>query len=171
MTLTTAPLRTAADAVCAREGVDETGLSRPDLLALISEVEAVRKCADVLISQAAAEVERRSRLEDGHSGLAAREGFRSAKEMIARTTGGSMAEAGRLIEAGGLLAETEATSGDTHREDAGGDGDVGHSSAEHGSPDNGNKAADPDDADNPADPDNPHTDAPTPIQTLRGELA
>ncbi|MEX0913819.1 MAG: DUF222 domain-containing protein, partial [Demequina sp.] len=105
MTLTTAPLRTAADAACARDGVDETGLARPELLSLMRDVEAVRKAADMLMAQAAAEVDRRSRLEHGHSGLAAREGFRSAKEMIARTTGGSMAEAQRLVDTGSLLAD------------------------------------------------------------------
>lgn len=105
MTLITGPLRTATDAVCAREGVDEAALTRPELLAVIGELDAVRKAADVIMAQAAAQVDRQSRGEAGHAGLAAREGYRSAKELLARTMGGSMAEAQRLVDTGALLAD------------------------------------------------------------------
>ena len=158
MTLTTAPLRTAADAVCAREGADVAGLSRGELIALSRDVATLRRSADVLMSQVAGEMERRSRLEDGHTGLAAREGFRSAKEMIARTTGGSMAEAGRLINAGGLLAEADGQ-GVAH----------GSPDAASPSPEESGIQASPEGPDSPGatEPSAP----PTPLQTLRTELS
>lgn len=108
MTLTTSPIRTAAAAVCARDGVDVTGLSRGELLALSGDLAGLRRAVDVVFAQLAAEVERRSTTDDGTAGLAAREGFRSAGELIARVTGGSVAEAQRLVVAGTLLADVGA---------------------------------------------------------------
>jgi hypothetical protein len=125
MTLTTVPLRTAVDAVCAHEGTDVAGLPRPALLALVNDVAAVSKAADLVMSQAAAELERRSQPMDGKAGIAAREGYRSARELIASVTGGTMAEAQRLIETGLLLADAEAGPGgvgDAGGRGAGGDG-------------------------------------------------
>ena len=105
MTLNTAPVRTAAAAVCAREGVDVAGLSRGELLGLSRELAGLRRAVDVALAEVAAEVDRRSTPDDGAAGLSAREGFRSAGELIARVTGGSVAEAQRLIAAGSLLAD------------------------------------------------------------------
>ncbi len=105
MTLTTAHVRTAADAVCARDGADVRGLSRPELLELSRDLAGLRRAVDVAFAQVAAEVERRSTADDGAAGLAAREGFRSAGELIARVTGGSVADARRLVVAGELMAE------------------------------------------------------------------
>ena len=48
----------------------------------------LRRAVDVALAQVAAEVDRRSTPDDGSAGLAAREGFRSAGELIARATGG-----------------------------------------------------------------------------------
>jgi Domain of unknown function (DUF222)/HNH endonuclease len=108
MTLMTAPVRTAAAAVCARDGADVAGLSRGDLLELSRDLAGLRRAVDVALAQVAAEVERRSTPADGSAGLAAREGFRSAGELIARATGGSIAEARRLVAAGALLADATA---------------------------------------------------------------
>ncbi|NTV39541.1 MAG: DUF222 domain-containing protein [Demequinaceae bacterium] len=112
MVLMISPVRAAADAVCARGGVnnggvDVAGLSRGELLRLSSDLAGLRRAVDVALAQVAAEVDRRSTPDDGSAGLAAREGFRSAGELIARATGGSVAEAHRLVAAGALLASTE----------------------------------------------------------------
>jgi len=108
MTLFTAPIRSAAAAVCARDGVDVAGLSRGELLGLSHDLAGLRRAVDVALAQVAGEVDRRSTPDDGAAGLAAREGFRSAGELIARATGGSVAEARRLVAAGALLADADA---------------------------------------------------------------
>ncbi len=108
MTLTIAPIRAAADAVCARDGVSLAGLAREELLALSRDFAELRRAVDVGFAQVAAQVECLSTPDDGSAGLAAREGFRSAGELIARTTGGSVAEAQRLIATGTLLADVGA---------------------------------------------------------------
>ncbi len=108
MTFSTGSLRSATVAVCARDGVDVSGLAAAELLALSGHVAQLRRDADVLMAQLAAEIERRSNTADGGIGLAARQGCRSAGELVARATGGSVAEARRLVVAGGLLAEADA---------------------------------------------------------------
>jgi hypothetical protein len=109
MTFSTQALRVATAAVFAREGVDVEGLSAPELLALSGHVARVRRDVDVLMAQVAAEIHRRSDAGDAGAGLAARQGFRCAAELVARTTGGSLAEARRLVTTGELLAEGEGT--------------------------------------------------------------
>ena len=101
----TAPVRTAAAAVCARDGADIAGFSRAELLELSRDLAGLRRAVDVALAQVAAEVERRSTPADGSAGLATREGFRSAGELIARVTGGSIADARRLVVAGELLVD------------------------------------------------------------------
>lgn len=108
MKLNVATLRTAATAVCARDGADLASLPRGELLALAADVAALRREVDLLAAAAAAEIDRRSTPDDGASGLAASSGFRSAADLIARTSGGSVAEARRLVAAGGLLADADA---------------------------------------------------------------
>lgn len=107
MTFSTGSLRSATAAVCAREGVDVRGIASAELLALSGEVAQLRRDADVLMAQVAAEIERRSHTADAGSGLAARQGFRSAGELVARVTGGSVAEARRLVLTGELLANAQ----------------------------------------------------------------
>jgi hypothetical protein len=108
MTFSTSSLRAATAAVCAREGVDVAGLPAPELLALSGDVARLRSDADALMAQVAAEIHRRSEASDAGAGLAARQGFRSGGELVARMTGGSLAEARRLVVVGGLLAELDA---------------------------------------------------------------
>jgi len=108
MTFSTRSLRSATAAVCAREGVDVACLPAPELLELSAQVAQLRRDADVLMAQVAAEIHRRSEADDAGAGLAARHGFRSAGELVARATGGSLAEARRLVVAGGLLSDAEA---------------------------------------------------------------
>ena len=107
MTFRTGSLRVATAAVCARDGVDVEGLPAPVLLELSGQVAQLRRDADVLMAQLAAEIRRRSDAADAGAGLAARQGFRSAGELVAQTTGGSLAEAQRLMVAGGLLADAD----------------------------------------------------------------
>ncbi len=107
MTFMTHSLRTAAAVVCAREGVDVAGLPAPELLELSGDVARLRRDADVLMAQVAAEIRRRSEADDAGAGLAARQGFRSAGQLVAQVTGGSVADARRLMGAGELLADAE----------------------------------------------------------------
>jgi len=107
MTFLTHSVRMATAAVCAREGVDVTGLPAPELLALSGDVARLRRDADVLMAQVAAEIRRRCDVADVGVGLATVQGFRSAGELVARTTGGSVAQAGRLMVAGDLLADAD----------------------------------------------------------------
>jgi hypothetical protein len=109
MTFNTRSLHAATVVVCARDGADVTGLPSMELLQLSEQVARVRRDADVLMAQVVAEIQRRSDTDDAGKGLAVRQGFRSAGELVARVTGGSVAEAHRLIEAGGLLAEADET--------------------------------------------------------------
>ena len=111
-------LRAAVAALPVDDRVDVGGLNRADLLDLAARLSAVRRESDVLMALVAGEIDRRSRPEDGAAGLAAREGFRSAKELIASTTGGSYAEAGRYVAAGQLLT---ADAGDSVDEGGGAD--------------------------------------------------
>ena len=128
MTLTTAPIRTAVAAVCAREGADVAGFSRAELLELSRDLAGLRRAVDVAFAQVAAEVERRSSPDDGAAGLAAREGFRSAGELIAHATGGSVADARRLVAVGELMAGGGAGAG--AGAGGGGAGSVGAEAAE-----------------------------------------
>jgi len=107
MTFRTRSLRSATAAVCAREGVDLSGLPASELLELSGHVAQLRRDADVLMAQVAAEIDRRSTAADAGAGLATRQGFRSVGELVAQTTGGSLAEARRLMVAGDLLADAE----------------------------------------------------------------
>jgi hypothetical protein len=110
MTFSTLSLRSATAAVCAREGVDVAGLPASELLELSGHVAQLRRDADVLMAQVAAEIHRRSEAAGAGLGLAARQGFRSAGELVAQATGGSLAEAWRLVTAGDLLADADEAS-------------------------------------------------------------
>jgi hypothetical protein len=57
MTFSTGSLRSATMAVCASEGVDVSGLAGAELLAPSGHVAKLRRDADVLMAQVAAEIE------------------------------------------------------------------------------------------------------------------
>lgn len=103
MTFSAHTLQAAVAALPADGRADIASFMRPELLEMVARLSAVRREVDVLMSLVAGEIDRRSLPEDGTAGLAAREGFRSAKELIASSTGSSFAEAGRYIAAGQLL--------------------------------------------------------------------
>ncbi len=126
MTFSTWSLRSAVAVVCVRDGVDVVGLPASELLELSGDVARVRREADVLMAQVAAEIRRRSDVADAGAGLAVLQGFRSAGELVARVTGGSLAEAQRLMVAGGLLADADALAcGDVCSSVLGGDARAG----------------------------------------------
>lgn len=100
-------LRLATVAVYAREGADLAGLSALELLDLSNEVARLRRDADVLMALVAAEIRRRSDAVEPGASLAARQGYRSAGDLVAQATGGSIAEAKRLMATGDLLTDAE----------------------------------------------------------------
>ncbi|WP_143336398.1 DUF222 domain-containing protein, partial [Demequina sp. NBRC 110053] len=83
-----------------------SGLSDADLVALGGAVAAVRKDADRMLAVVAAEQASRSRAK-AEVGLARRRGKGDERGMVAGQTGGSNAEAGRLIELGEMLRDAE----------------------------------------------------------------
>ncbi len=84
--------------------VDWGSMPRAQLLAAHREFAAARRRLDAVLAAASAEVARRSTLDDGAAGLARREGFATPAALVAASTGGSKAEAARLIRAGGAGA-------------------------------------------------------------------
>ena len=100
----TCTMRQAAMAVCARDGVDLGELPAAGLLELSGDVARLRRIVDVMMAEVAGEVRRRSETVEG-AGLASRQGFRSAGELLAQATGGTVAEAKRLMRVGDLLAD------------------------------------------------------------------
>nr|PZN11721.1 MAG: HNH endonuclease [Mycolicibacterium hassiacum] len=94
-------LDSAADAVRAFHGADIGGLSHGRLLEAHDAAARARRAADVLLAALAAEVAQRS----AAGGLARAEGFSSPQRLVASLTGGSLAEAHRLVDAGTLLLE------------------------------------------------------------------
>ena len=85
-------------------GADVRDLARGDLLAAQAAVANVRRAAEVLLASIAGEVARRSAPDLGAGSLARAEGYSSAPRLIAAATGGSLADAHRLIEAGAAIA-------------------------------------------------------------------
>ena len=83
-------------------------LARAEVLALQADAVAARREADVVAAKVAAEIARRSSADDGLAGLARREGFGSPQKLVAAATGGSEAEARRLIAVGEVLDASSA---------------------------------------------------------------
>jgi hypothetical protein len=75
-------------------------LSADELVNLHQEIAQTRRRVDAALAEASAELARRSTPSDGASGIARRKGFASPKQMVAAITGGTTAEAGRLINVG-----------------------------------------------------------------------
>ncbi len=82
-------------------------LNDADLQARQRAFAAVRRQVDAGATLVAAEVARRSARDLGHSGLAAREGARSAERLIERWAGVSPGEAVAMVRVGELLAFDE----------------------------------------------------------------
>lgn len=80
-------------------------LDDADLLASQRELSEVRRIIDARSSLVAGEIAFRSRRELGYSGLAQKEGFRSAEMLVQSTTGATRHDASTLVAAGGLVHE------------------------------------------------------------------
>ncbi|MGO4104426.1 DUF222 domain-containing protein [Leifsonia sp. YAF41] len=103
-------LRDAASAV-ARIGDGAAGyaaLSDADLLESQTQLGLIRRSFETHAAWAAGEIARRSSRELGFSGLAQRNGFLSPVELIQSATGGTRAEAVKLVAVGTMLTQTEA---------------------------------------------------------------
>ncbi|WP_062389742.1 HNH endonuclease signature motif containing protein [Demequina iriomotensis] len=80
-----------------------------DLVARIGAAAALAREVDLVLAQLSREADRRSDVPGG--GVVRREGHRSAADLVATATGGTRAEAGRLIEVGRALEEIGASDG------------------------------------------------------------
>ncbi len=80
--------------------LDVCGLSQDEFLEAHDAVARLGRMADALRARYAGDLARRSAPELPGGGLARRQGFVNAREMVARITGGSQASAMRSIEAG-----------------------------------------------------------------------
>ncbi len=105
MQFSTAPIDSALAPARAFAGVDVRQLDHRALLEAQAAMAAVRRAAELLLASLAGEVARRSAADLGASGLARAEGYSSAQRLVAATTGGSLADAHRLIDAGAALVE------------------------------------------------------------------
>src|SRR5262245_66571561 len=86
-------------------GVDVGMMSDVGLVRVTDAIACLRRQADALMVQAAAEVARRSPQEFGASGLAKSHGFQNATRFIAAATLGPQREAAKLIAVGKAIAE------------------------------------------------------------------
>ncbi|MFW2513684.1 DUF222 domain-containing protein [Demequina sp. SO4-13] len=84
-----------------------SAMADDDLVALGAALGAVRKDADRMMAVVAAEQAARSRAKNKELGLARRRGKGDERGMVSSQTGGSDAEAGRLIELGEALRDVE----------------------------------------------------------------
>lgn len=95
----------AADSVTLvlRSVAGARSLTDGELVALAEEYGAARRRVDAGAAVLAQEVARRSAVELGHGGLAARNGLRSAEKLVQKITGVSFMDARALVAAGGIL--------------------------------------------------------------------
>jgi len=80
-------------------------LDDEQLLARQREFAAARRVVDSGAARVAAEIERRSRRELGHRGLAQRRGAGAAPRLVERLAGVSPGEASTLVAVGGMLED------------------------------------------------------------------
>ena len=83
-------------------------LSDPKLLGLQRAIKEHQRRFDAVKAAVAGQLARRSRPELGHAGLAAREGFRSAAELLQSVAGTTGREAVELVTLGKLTDEAQA---------------------------------------------------------------
>jgi len=87
---------------------DTHALSVRELVEIKQQAVNLRREADLILAQIAAEIARRSTPEDGPIGIARRYGHPTPQSLVAGSTGGTLAEAGRLVEMGNLLTDASA---------------------------------------------------------------
>jgi len=109
-------------ALAERRELTHAGVSampEDELVALGAALGAVRRDADRMMAVVAAEQAARSRAKARQVGLARRRGKGDERGMVSAQTGGSNAEAGRLIEIGEALRDAERAAGDAGGTEAG----------------------------------------------------
>ena len=87
-------------------------MSDAGLVRVTDALARVRRDLDAVLARVAAEVTKRSGREFGDTGLAKSRGFHNPVRLIAASTGGSRADAQRLIAVGTATAERQSFSGD-----------------------------------------------------------
>lgn len=92
--------------------VDVGRMSDPGLVRVTDALAKVRRDVDAALAGVAAEVARRSGPEFGDIGLAKAQGFHNATRLIAAATGGSRADAHRLIAVGSATSERQTFTGE-----------------------------------------------------------
>ncbi|GAA3886330.1 hypothetical protein GCM10022381_30570 [Leifsonia kafniensis] len=113
-------LRQAADA-SADIGDGAAGyaaLNELDLLESQKQLARIRRNYDTHAAWVAGEIARRSSRELGFSGLAQRNGFLTPEALIQSETGGTRAEAAKLVAVGTLMTDTEAAEAAAERRQA-----------------------------------------------------
>ncbi|GAA3893963.1 hypothetical protein GCM10022381_39520 [Leifsonia kafniensis] len=83
-------------------------LNEPDLLDSQKQIARIRRNYDTHAAWVAGEIARRSSRELGFAGLAQRHGFLTPEALIQSETGGTRAEAAKLVAVGTLMTDTEA---------------------------------------------------------------
>ncbi|TFB53350.1 DUF222 domain-containing protein [Cryobacterium sp. TMT1-62] len=108
MTTTADDLRQATDAVALLGSVfaENKALADAEVLAGQRPIAAARRLLDTRSARMAATIARRSRLEPGHSGLAAQQGFLSPQALIQKVTGSTKNDAFKLVAVGSMMAST-----------------------------------------------------------------
>jgi len=86
------------------EGADLGSLPTGELLRLLEAASAGKLSQDLALATVAAEVARRSTPDDGAAGIARRQGFGSAGELVADRLGSAMGEGHKLVHAGTAMA-------------------------------------------------------------------
>ncbi|WP_448005525.1 DUF222 domain-containing protein [Agromyces bauzanensis] len=87
-------------------------LSDAGLVRVTDQLARLRRDADALLARVAAEVARRSGPEFGEVGLAKAQGFHNPVRLVAAATGGSRADAARLVAVGVATAERHTFTGE-----------------------------------------------------------
>ncbi|GAA3879270.1 hypothetical protein GCM10022381_21990 [Leifsonia kafniensis] len=93
-------------------------LGEADLLESQKQLARIRRNYDTHAAWVAGEIARRSSREFGFSGLAQRHGFLTPEALIQSDTGGTRAEAVKLVAVGTLMVDTEAAEGAAERRQA-----------------------------------------------------
>ena len=105
-------LQTVAAAVADAFGDRGVGAFAADeLLSVNAVVARLRRIAEGVQAEVAAEIARRSRPELGSAGLARENGFRSPKALVSAATGSTWGDATRLIQVGEAIAPRPTLSG------------------------------------------------------------
>lgn len=100
-----ADLAVAAQRASSSAG-DASGLGDDDLMGMQRQVAASARHVVLVASTLAAEIERRSRPELGHQGLAQKLGLRTPEALVQQLTGGTVQSARRLVRVGAFVSGT-----------------------------------------------------------------